>query len=62
MESTVTVSLGATLNLGNFESVRFDYAMTDKVRNYEDHEAAFKRVEAEVEKQLQRRIQEERDE
>lgn len=62
MESTVTVSLGATLNLGNFESVRFDYAMTDKVRNYEDHAEAFARVEAEVEKQLQRRIQEERDE
>ena len=60
-EQTVSVSLGATLNVGNFESVRFDYSLTDRVRNYETEDEAFDRVEQVVEARLQKRMKEERE-
>ena len=59
---SVTMSLGATLNMGNFESVRLDYSLTDDLRTGETPDQAYARVEAQVEKQLQRRMQDERSE
>lgn len=60
-QSSVSVTLGFTMNLGNFESLRMDYSFTDKIRNYETPEDAFARVEAVVEQRLQARLAEERE-
>jgi hypothetical protein len=60
-EPSVTVTLGFTMNLGNFESLRLDYSFTDKIRNYETPETAFDRVEKIVEERLQNRLNEERE-
>jgi hypothetical protein len=60
-QSSVSVTLGFTMNLGNFESLRMDYSFTDKIRNYETPEDAFARVEAVVEQRLQSRLAEERE-
>lgn len=57
----VTVGLGYTMNLGNFESIRFDYSVTDTVRSGELIEEAISRVEELVEKRLTDRINEERE-
>lgn len=57
--SSVTVSLGFTMNTGNFESLRFDYGITDDVRSGESHNEALIRVEKIVEKRLVSRIEEE---
>jgi hypothetical protein len=57
----VTVSAGMTVNLGNFESLRLDYGITDKVRNYEDPIDAINRLEEIVQKHLTDRVNEERD-
>jgi hypothetical protein len=57
--STVTVSLGYTMNIGNFESLRFDYGVTDDVRTDETIEQAVQRVEDLVETVLRKRIDEE---
>jgi len=58
----VTVSAGMTINLGNFESLRLDYGITDKVRNYEENIDAINRLEEIVQKHLVARVKEERDE
>jgi hypothetical protein len=58
----VTVSAGMTINLGNFESLRLDYGITDKVRNYEEPIDAINRIEEIVQKHLIARVKEERDE
>lgn len=60
-QPSVSVTLGFTMNLGNFESLRMDYSFTDKIRNYETPEDAFARVEAVVEQRLQSRLAEERE-
>lgn len=56
----VTVGMGYTMNLGNFESIRFDYSVTDSVRSGELVNEAIDRVEAVVEKRLVDRLNEER--
>ena len=44
-ESTkVSVTLGYTLNLGNFQSLRVDIGVVDSVRNEEDIDQATDRV------------------
>jgi hypothetical protein len=50
--TTVTVNLGYTLNLGNFQSLRVDLGCTDFVRDSEDHDAAMDRVYKFVEDQV----------
>lgn len=50
--TTVTVNLGYTLNLGNFQSLRVDLGCTDFVRDGEDKEAAMNRVYKFVEDQV----------
>lgn len=55
----VRVALGATVNYGNFESGRFDYEITDDVRNDESIDDAILRVEAQVERHLMDRLDEE---
>jgi len=58
----VTVSAGMTVNLGNFESLRLDYGITDKVRNYEENIDAIERLEKIVHEHLTKRVNEEREE
>jgi len=57
----VTVSAGMTINLGNFESLRLDYGITDKVRNYEDHIDAIERLEKIVHEHLTEKVKEEQE-
>jgi hypothetical protein len=53
IESTkVTVSLGYTLNLGNFQSLRVDIGVTDSKRDGENTDQAFDRIYAFVEGKL----------
>jgi len=40
----VSVTLGYTLNLGNFQSLRLDLGIIDSTRNGENTEQAFERV------------------
>lgn len=42
--TTVTVNLGYTLNLGNFQSLRVDLGCTDFVRDDESTDQAMDRV------------------
>ena len=52
-ESTkVTVGLGYTLNLGNFQSLRIDLSVTDNKREGENTNEAFERVYSFVENKL----------
>lgn len=58
-ESTkVTVSLGYTLNLGNFQSLRIDLGIQDSRRDKETVNDAFERVYAFVEAKLAEKVQE----
>jgi hypothetical protein len=58
-ESTkVTVGLGYTLNLGNFQSLRIDLSITDNKREGENTSEAFERVYAFVEKKLTEKVAE----
>lgn len=59
--TTVSVSLGATINTGNFSSIRLDYSLTDDVRSGETVNDAYARVEAKVDEQIQRRMKIERE-
>jgi hypothetical protein len=54
---TVTVTLGYTLNLGNFQSLRVDLGCTDFVRDNEDKESAMQRVYDFVETQVSNKIE-----
>lgn len=56
---TVTVSLGYTMNLGNFESLRFDYGVATEIGPNEGVHDALVRVHGIVEKRLQDQINEE---
>lgn len=52
-ESTkITVALGYTLNLGNFQSLRVDIGVTDSKRDGENTDQAFDRIYAFVESKL----------
>jgi hypothetical protein len=54
----VTVTLGYTLNLGNFESLRVDLGITDSRRDGENIEQAFERVYEFVEAKLGEKVKE----
>jgi hypothetical protein len=54
----VNVTLGYTLNLGNFQSLRIDLGVIDSKRDGENTEQAFDRVYKFVEDKLTEKIQE----
>jgi hypothetical protein len=54
----VNVTLGYTLNLGNFQSLRLDLGVVDSARNGETTDQAFQRVYKFVEDKLTEKIQE----
>jgi hypothetical protein len=51
-KTTVSVNLGYTLNLGNFQSLRVDLGCTDFVHENENNEEAMNRVYSFVESQV----------
>ena len=57
-ETKVTVGLGYTLNLGNFQSLRIDLSITDSKRDGENTNEAFDRVYSFVEAKLADKVRE----
>ena len=57
-ETKVTVSLGYTLNLGNFQSLRIDLGVVDSRRDGENINEAFERVYSFVEAKLSEKVAE----
>lgn len=57
-ETKVSVTLGYTLNLGNFQSLRLDLGIVDSKRNGENTNEAFERVYKFVEDKLTEKINE----
>ena len=58
----VNVTLGYTLNLGNFQSLRLELGVVDSARNGETVDQAFERVYKFVEDKLTSKIQEAQEE
>lgn len=59
MEDTkVSVTLGYTHNLGNFQSLRIDLGVTDSKRDGENTDQAFERVYQFVENKLTEKVNE----
>ena len=58
----VNVTLGYTLNLGNFQSLRLDLGVTDSAKNGETVDQAFERVYKFVEDKLTEKIKEAQEE
>ena len=58
----VNVTLGYTLNLGNFQSLRLDLGVTDNAKNGETVDQAFERVYKFVEDKLTDKIKEAQEE
>jgi hypothetical protein len=54
----VSVALGYTLNLGNFQSLRFDFGVVDSKRNGETPDQAFERIYKFVEEKLTEKVKE----
>lgn len=54
----INVTLGYTLNLGNFQSLRIDLGIVDSRRNGENIDQAFERVYKFVEDKLTAKVQE----
>jgi hypothetical protein len=54
----ISVALGYTLNLGNFQSLRFDFGVVDSRRDDENTEQAFERVYKFVEDKLTEKVKE----
>ena len=54
----VSVALGYTLNLGNFQSLRIDLGVEDSERDGENISEAFERVYAFVEQKLTDKVKE----
>jgi len=54
----VSVALGYTLNLGNFQSLRIDLGVEDSERDGENINEAFDRVYAFVEQKLTDKVKE----
>ena len=54
----VSVALGYTLNLGNFQSLRIDLGVEDSERDGENISEAFDRVYAFVEEKLTEKVKE----
>ncbi len=57
-ETKVSVTLGYTLNLGNFQSLRVDLGVVDHTRNEETTKQAMDRVYAYIESELVAKVQE----
>jgi hypothetical protein len=57
-DTKVTVGLGYTLNLGNFQSLRIDLSVTDNKREGENTNEAFDRVYSFVEAKLSEKVKE----
>ena len=57
-DTKVTVGLGYTLNLGNFQSLRLDISVTDSKREGENTNDAFERVYSFVETKLAEKVKE----
>lgn len=57
-ETKVSVTLGYTLNLGNFQSLRVDLGVIDNKRENENTNDAFERVYKFVEDKLTEKINE----
>lgn len=57
-ETKVTVGLGYTLNLGNFQSLRIDISVTDNRREGENINDAFDRVYSFVETKVADKVRE----
>jgi hypothetical protein len=57
-DTKVNVSLGYTLNLGNFQSLRIDLGVIDSRRDGETIEDAFSRVYGFVENKLITKVKE----
>jgi hypothetical protein len=57
-DTKVTVGLGYTLNLGNFQSLRIDLSVSDSKREGENITDAFERVYAFVEAKLAEKVKE----
>jgi hypothetical protein len=57
-ETKVSVTLGYTLNLGNFQSLRLDLGVVDSKRDGENTDQAFERVYKFVEDKLTEKIAE----
>ena len=55
-DTKVSVTLGYTLNLGNFQSLRLDLGVVDSRRNGENIDQAFERVYKFVEDKLTAKI------
>lgn len=56
MNTRVKVSMGVTINMGNFESVRVDIGIEDDTRDHEHVGDAYERVMLFVETALERKI------
>ena len=54
----ISVALGYTLNLGNFQSLRFDFGVVDLKGDGENTEQAFERVYKFVEDKLTEKVKE----
>ncbi len=57
-ETKVSVTLGYTLNLGNFQSLRVDLGVVDHVREGENTNEAMDRVYGFVETKVVEKVQE----
>lgn len=57
-ETKVNVTLGYTLNLGNFQSLRIDLGIVDSRRDGESVQEAFDRVYSFVENKLSEKVKE----
>lgn len=57
-ETKVNVTLGYTLNLGNFQSLRIDLGIVDSRRDGETVNEAFERVYSFVEQKLTEKVNE----
>ena len=61
-ETKVSVTLGYTLNLGNFQSLRVDLGVVDSVREGENTNDAMNRVYDFVEAKVVEKVQEAKEE
>ena len=61
-ETKVSVTLGYTLNLGNFQSLRVDLGVVDSVRDGETTNDAMNRVYDFIEAKVVEKVQEAREE
>lgn len=57
-DTKVNVTLGYTLNLGNFQSLRLDIGVVDSRRDNENINEAFERVYSFVEAKLAEKVKE----